>query len=224
MRSTFQVKKSTGFYPRLVVDAHGGSAVGQAGGVLLTRAVRASGLDVALSAELARWRKPSAVHDPAKVLVDLAVTLALGGDTCSDIAVVRSEPAFFGRVASDATVSRTITALAGDVARVLPAIDRARGDGPSQSLERGRGERPRPRPRRPLALDVRRARSARRVGLGAGCVDVRQLAHPLWAVLALTLVGDEAQSRRLPLHLRVAQDRAAGVRVDLRDWLCLCHR
>ncbi len=120
------MKKSTGFYPRLVVDAHGGSAVGQAGGVLLTRAVRASGLDVALSAELARWRKPSAVHDPAKVLVDLAVTLALGGDTCSDIAVVRSEPAVFGRVASDATVSRTITALAGDVTRVLPAIDRAR--------------------------------------------------------------------------------------------------
>ncbi|PVU82270.1 hypothetical protein DDP54_03815 [Cellulomonas sp. WB94] len=70
MRSTFQVKKSTGFYPRPVVDAHGGSAVGQAGGVLLTRAVRASGLDVALSAELARWRKPSAVHDPAKVLAN----------------------------------------------------------------------------------------------------------------------------------------------------------
>jgi len=120
------VKKTTGFYPRLVADAAGGSAVGQAGGVLLTRAVRASGLDVALSAELARWRKPAAVHDPAKVLMDLAVTLALGGDTCSDIAVVRAEPALFGRVASDPTVSRTITALAGDVARVLPAIDRAR--------------------------------------------------------------------------------------------------
>jgi len=30
------VKKITGFYPRLSVDADGGSAVSQAGGVLLT--------------------------------------------------------------------------------------------------------------------------------------------------------------------------------------------
>jgi len=120
------VKKTTGFYPRLVADARGASAASQAGGVLLTRAVRASGLDVALSAELARWRKPSAVHDPAKVLMDLAVTLALGGDACSDLAAVRAEPAVFGPVASDPTVSRTLTRLAGDVDTVLPAINKAR--------------------------------------------------------------------------------------------------
>ena len=120
------MKKNTGFYPRPVVDAHGGSAVGQAGGVLLTWAVRAAGLDVALSAELARWRSPSAVHDPAKVLLDLAVTLALGGDACSDLAAVRAEPAVFGTVASDPTVSRTLTRLAGDVDTVLTAINKAR--------------------------------------------------------------------------------------------------
>ena len=40
------------------------------------------------------------MHDPAKVLLDLALTLALGGDTCSDLAVVRAEPAVFGPVAS----------------------------------------------------------------------------------------------------------------------------
>ena len=34
------MKKRSGFYPRLVVDAAGGSAVSQAGGVLLTGAVR----------------------------------------------------------------------------------------------------------------------------------------------------------------------------------------
>ena len=95
------MKKTTGFYPRLRVDAKGGSAVGQAGGVLLTSAVRAAGLDAALSTALAPWRASSAVHDPAKVLVDLALTLALGGDTRSDLAVVRAEPAVFGRVASD---------------------------------------------------------------------------------------------------------------------------
>ncbi|NMR19190.1 transposase [Cellulomonas fimi] len=118
--------KRSGFYPRLVVDADGGSAVGQAGGVLLTGAVRASGLDVALSAALAPWRARFATHDPAKVLLDLAVTLALGGDACSDLATVRAEPAVFGQVASDPTASRTLARLAGDADKVLTAIDGAR--------------------------------------------------------------------------------------------------
>jgi hypothetical protein len=92
----------------------------------LTSTIRAAGLDVGLSAALAPWRSASAVHDPAKVLLDLAVTLALGGDTCSDLAVVRAEPAVFGPVASDPTLSRTIARLAGDAGKVLLVIDRAR--------------------------------------------------------------------------------------------------
>ena len=48
------------------------------------------------------------------------------GDTCSDLAVVRAEPAVFGPVASDPTLSRTLARLAADVEKVLPAIDRAR--------------------------------------------------------------------------------------------------
>ena len=40
--------------------------------------------------ELSAWRKPTAVHDPAKVLSDLAVTLPLGGDCLADLALVRS--------------------------------------------------------------------------------------------------------------------------------------
>ena len=120
------MKKTTGFYPRPSVDANGKSAVGQAGGVLLTSTVRAAGLGAGLSAALAPWRPAGATHDPAKVVLDLALTLALGGDTCSDLAVVRAEPAVFGPVASDPTLSRTINRLAADVDRVLPAIDRAR--------------------------------------------------------------------------------------------------
>jgi len=120
------VKKITGFYPRVRVYSRGGSAMGHAGGVLLTSTVKAAGLDAGLSAALALWRPASAVHDPAKVLLDLALTLALGGDTCSDLAVVRAEPAVFGPVASDPTASRTIARLAADVDRVLAAIDRAR--------------------------------------------------------------------------------------------------
>ena len=100
--------------------------VSQAGGVLLVRTVRAAGLDVALSQALAPWRKPTAVHDPGKVLLDLAAALALGGDCLADIAVVRSEPAVFGLVASDPTVSRTIDALAAAGSVTLRAINQAR--------------------------------------------------------------------------------------------------
>src|SRR5450759_3046940 len=78
------------------------------------------------SEALSRWRKPLAFHDPAKVITDLAVTLALGGDWMADIALLRAEPGLCGRVASDATVSRTIDALAVDAPGALKAIDTAR--------------------------------------------------------------------------------------------------
>jgi hypothetical protein len=108
------------------VDTAGSNVVSQAGGLLLTETVRAVGLDQALSAALAPWRTPNAVHDPAKVLLDLAMTLAVGGDCLADIAVLRAEPALFGPVASDPTVSRTIDRLAADPAAALRAIHTAR--------------------------------------------------------------------------------------------------
>jgi hypothetical protein len=55
---------------------------------------------------------PRAVHDPAKILLDLAITVALGGDCAADIALLRSQPGVFGLVASDPTVSRVIDDLA----------------------------------------------------------------------------------------------------------------
>ena len=120
------MKKTTGLYPCVRVDAAGSGVVSRAGGLLLTDAIRASGLDTGLSRALAPWRKPLARHDPAKVITDLAVALALGGDCLADIAVLRGEPGVFGAVASDPTVSRTIDALAADAVRVLKAIDTAR--------------------------------------------------------------------------------------------------
>jgi hypothetical protein len=118
--------KTTGLYPCVRVDAAGSGVVSQAGGLLLTEAVRASGLDAELSGVLAPWRKPLARHDPAKVVTDLAIALGLGGDCLADIAVLRGEPGLFGLVASDPTVSRTIDALAGDVDQALKAIATAR--------------------------------------------------------------------------------------------------
>ena len=65
------------------------------------------------------WRKPLAVHDPAKMLLDLAVALAVGGDCLADVNLLRAEPGVYGAVASDPTVSRLVDPLADDVDQVL---------------------------------------------------------------------------------------------------------
>ena len=70
--------------------------------------------------------RPLAIHDPGKVLLDLAISVAIGGDCLADIAQVRTEPAVFGHVASDPTVSRLIDTLAADAPRALSAINAAR--------------------------------------------------------------------------------------------------
>jgi hypothetical protein len=75
--------------------------VSQAGSVLLVETVRRSGLDAAMSAALAPWRKPRAVHDPGKILLDVALGVAVGGDCFADVALARAEPAVFGPVAPD---------------------------------------------------------------------------------------------------------------------------
>jgi Transposase DDE domain group 1 len=120
------VKQRSEFYPRLSVDTAAVQVVSEAGGVVLVDAVRATGLGRLLSAALVPWRRPNAVHDPAKVICDLAVTLALGGDCLADVALLRAEPGVYGRVASDPTVSRTFDALAKNAPAVLAAIDAAR--------------------------------------------------------------------------------------------------
>ena len=48
-----------------------------------------------------------------EVLVDLAVMLADGGETISDLAVLRDQPQLFGEVASLATAWRTLDAIDG---------------------------------------------------------------------------------------------------------------
>jgi len=112
--------------PKIAVSADGRGLVSQAGALLLAEAVRVTGLGRGLPAGLARWRAPRAVHDPGKILTDLVMALALGGDCLADIAVLRAQPGLFGPVASDPVVSRLISALAADGPRALRAIRRAR--------------------------------------------------------------------------------------------------
>src|SRR5690242_10293275 len=125
---TFQVKKRIGSYPRVRVEGAGRGVVSQAGSVLLVETVRKSGLDAAISAALVPWRKSRAVHDPGKILLDVALAVALGGDCLADVAMLRSEPTVFGPVASDPTVSRLVDTLAAAGPRALAAIRRARAE------------------------------------------------------------------------------------------------
>ena len=120
--------KRTGVYPQPHHDTGGTRVVGQAGGMLLTRTALVSGLAAGLSRALAGWRKPLAIHDPGKILCDLAISLALGGDCLADVGQLRAEPAVYGRVASDPTISRLISTLAMDAPAVLKAIDTARAE------------------------------------------------------------------------------------------------
>jgi len=120
------VKKTTGPYPASTVDGAGSSVVPHAGSTVLLRTAQAVGLTTALTEALAPWRKPLARHDPGKIVLDLAVSLAIGGDCLADLAQLRAAPEVFGLVASDPTVSRCIDALAADAPAALAAINTAR--------------------------------------------------------------------------------------------------
>jgi hypothetical protein len=118
--------KRNGRSRRLRVVAGSESLLSSAGGGLLLDTARAVGLPGALSQALSPWRPRRARHDPGKVVLDLALAVALGGDCLADLAAVRCQPELFGDVASDPTVSRLIATLAADAPAALAAIRRAR--------------------------------------------------------------------------------------------------
>jgi hypothetical protein len=135
---------------RLRVVAGSESLISSAGGSLLLRTAAVSGLDAALSAQLRPWRSRRARHDPGKVVLDLAVAVALGGDCLADLAVVRAQPQLFGRVASDPTVSRLVAALSSDAEQVLAALRAARAAAREQVWRL----RPPVAPHGPLVIDL----------------------------------------------------------------------
>ncbi len=124
--------------PNLVVDPAREALLSSAGGVLLREVVRVCGVSRLLSQALTPWRSVRARHDPGKIITDLAVAVALGGDCVADLAVVRAQPGLFGPVASDATVSRLVAILADDIDNALPAIRAARAQARARAWDRCR--------------------------------------------------------------------------------------
>ena len=124
-KDTFVVKNS-GLYPVVGVESGQVSAVGLAGARLLTETSGVTGLGNELSQVLSAWRRPGSVHDPGKIILDLAVCVALGGRCLSDLSLLRCDKEVFGPVASDPTVSRLVGTLADHVEAVEAAVNRAR--------------------------------------------------------------------------------------------------
>jgi hypothetical protein len=134
--------QNTARHPKITVSADGKGIVSQAGVLLLAETLRVTGLGEGLADGLARWRAPRAVHDPGKIIADLVMTLALGGDCLADIAVLRAQPQLTGPVASDPVVSRLITTLAADAPRALRAIRRARAAARERAWDLARDRSP----------------------------------------------------------------------------------
>lgn len=124
------------------VSADGTGVVSHVGTRLLADVAAAVGLPQAFDGAAGQARQRRSAHAPGRVLSDLAVLLADGGETISDLAVLRHQPGLFGSVASTATAWRV---LDGIESAGLDGLKRAR----AQARERAwllRAEAGRPVP------------------------------------------------------------------------------
>lgn len=97
--------------PRLKVSADGRGVVGHAGARLLSDLADQVGLTSGLSIAMAPTKQRQRGHDRGQVLTDLAVMIADGGTSISDLAVLRDQPSLFGEVASTPTAWRALEAV-----------------------------------------------------------------------------------------------------------------
>lgn len=96
------------------VTSDGAGLVSHAGSALLARVADKLGLTKALSLRLAAIKQRRRGHDPGRVIRDLALMLADGGECVSDLGAVRDQEALFGPVASDSTAFRIVDRIASD--------------------------------------------------------------------------------------------------------------
>lgn len=99
---------------RVVVTGDGDGVAGHAGTRLLVEVADPLRLTGALGKRASSRRQRRSKHDPGRVLRDMVVMIADGGESVSDLAVLRDQPELFGDVASHATAWRTLDAVAAD--------------------------------------------------------------------------------------------------------------
>jgi len=116
--------------PVFEVTADGDGIAGHAGAALLAELADRLGLTAALGWRAGQSKTRRHRHQAGRVLRDLAVLLADGGDCLSDLAVLRDQPDLFGSVASTATAWRVVEQVACDqlgLAGIRAARAHARG-------------------------------------------------------------------------------------------------
>lgn len=109
--------------------------MGHAGARLLSDLADKLHLTSGLSRAMAPTKQRARGHDRGQVLVDLAVTIAGGGETISELRVLRDQPRLFGKVASTPTAWRTLEAVDADA---LERIAEARAAARAQAWAAGR--------------------------------------------------------------------------------------
>ena len=92
------------------VTCDGEGLTSRAGTALLTGLCDRIGLTNGLVASL-RVHSRTVVHEPGRIVRDLAVMLADGGDCLTDLGALRDQEVLFGAVASDTTALRCIELL-----------------------------------------------------------------------------------------------------------------
>ena len=93
------------------VTADGEGLVSHAGAALLVGLADRTGLSGALSDALASTRERRSAHDPGRVLRDVAVMLADGGDCVTDLDAYRGQERLFGARASETTTHRVLKSV-----------------------------------------------------------------------------------------------------------------
>ena len=97
-----------------MVTADGRGVASHAGTRLLADLADAAGLSAAFEDAAGHARQRRSGHRPGRVLADLAVMLADGGEAISDLAVLRDQAGLFGPVASTATAWRVLDGIDDD--------------------------------------------------------------------------------------------------------------
>ncbi len=100
--------KVTSTTKRLRVEVDDSGVVGHVGLWLLGGFADRLGVGDVLSGVFDR---SGVVHDRGKVLVHAMLMLAGGGECCTDVEFLRSEPGLFGSVSSDSTLYRTMRSI-----------------------------------------------------------------------------------------------------------------
>jgi Transposase DDE domain group 1 len=113
--------------PNVTVTTGGRGVVAHAGARMLCDLADELGLTGALSEAMAPTKQRRRGHDRGQVLVDMAVAIADGATTLSDVRVLADQPQLFGVVASVPTTWRTLEAVdEAALARIATARATAR--------------------------------------------------------------------------------------------------